>query len=169
MRKFFILMLSLIICFVAGCDQTVDVEAEKAAIRQVIEKAFKDYWDNDYEAWANSTVQGPNTHAYWASKGGYGEQLGWDVISAYHKKVIDERIERNADFSEVVHMFENFDYRIWKDAALVTFDYHWKRNKDNDPEYLPWKMFHVFEKTQDGWKYSSWANLGRNSWRDTEE
>ena len=169
MKKLCIFLMGLAICFNIGCSQKVDVEAEKAAIRQVIELAFKDYWDNDFEGWANTVVQGPNTHVYWANKGRYGELIGWDTISSYYKKQIEARIEQNSNPSPITHVFENFNYRIWSNAALVTFDYHWKRNKDKDPDYLPWKMFHVFEKTKDGWKYSSWANFGRNSWRETEE
>ena len=164
MRRIFISLL-VIGMFGATCaPETIDVEAEKAAIRQLIERRYNEYNNKDFDGWASTIVNGQNTHMYWATKSGYGERIGWDVIGSYFKKVMED----NPEPSPREHVFENFNYRIWKDTAFVTFDYYTEGNKEEDPDFIPTKNIYVFEKTEEGWKCSSWVNLRRNTWREIE-
>ena len=77
-------------------------------------------------------------------------------------------MEENPEPSTREHILENFTYRIWGNAAFVTFDYSTKADKEENPDYVPWKCINLFEKTNEGWKYASWVNINRNTLRKTD-
>ncbi|OVE78768.1 hypothetical protein BVY01_04490 [bacterium I07] len=165
MRKMIVFMLALMLTGTLVGQGTVDVEKEKAEIKEVLENSFKELYNKkSFEGWANTTVQDDNIVHAWAWKTKYGEDVGWDKISADVKKTIG----KDPEPSKTVHIFENYRFRIWRDAAFVSFDYSTKEEKEMDPDHVPYKCYHMFEKTKDGWKYVNWINIRRNSWRETE-
>ena len=153
---------------VIHCQKPVDMEAEKTAIKQVLENMTKEYDKKSFEGWANYIVHEPYALHAWANKNEHVENKGWDEISALWKKRFERRLEKDPKPSKSDFVFENFTFKIWRDAAWVTYDSYSKEVKEKNPDYIPWKTYCVFEKTKDGWKWVSWVNIPRNSWRESE-
>ncbi|OVE78660.1 hypothetical protein BVY01_04840 [bacterium I07] len=165
MRNMIVVMSVLLFAGFLVAQQAGNVEKEKVAIKKVIEAGFNEYWNNkNYEAWANVFVHDRDFHAIAVKKSGYEEDISWESVNEKFKK----RFEDTSQSRKFEYIFENFSFRIWKDAAFVSFDYYRKRNKEKDPDYIPIRAYGVFEKTKDGWKYISWMAVYKNSWRDTE-
>jgi hypothetical protein len=170
MRKFTVSLLILLL--VIGCQQAVekpiDVEAEKAAIKQLVKDIWKT-WDNkNYEGWVSYFVQGPNSLYGWVNPKGLKEHKGWSAIESLWKGRFETALKNDSETYFADNVFENFTFKIWKDAAWVTYDFYSKEDKVKDPDYLPWKTYWVLENAKDGWKILSWINVPRDWFRKKE-
>ncbi|OVE80084.1 hypothetical protein BVY01_00905 [bacterium I07] len=162
MRKMIVGLMVLML--VIGCQQAVqevDVEAEKAAIMKVMESSLA-AWDNrNWEAFSEHFVQKLYMRYAWASKNGAWENKNWESFETNWKK----GFETDPEPKKNVHLLENPRWKVWKNVALVTFNYSTQQDIDENPNYRPARWHIVFEKTVDGWKVVSSVYLNRNSWR----
>jgi hypothetical protein len=152
-----------------GCrksvEQPVDIEVERAAITELTQKLFVEFWNyKSYEGWAKTFVHKPYSFLAWANKTEYVEQIGWEEIGKYWKKWLEE----NPEPAQIEHLFENYRIKIWRNVAIVSFDYLRKRDKKDNPDFEPWGMHGVLEKTGEVWKFISLIQIGRNSWSEIE-
>jgi hypothetical protein len=117
MKKYLISL--IVLGFLAGtsCQEKIDIEKEKEAIKAVIEGEIKASFDGDYETWTTFFVHEPYTFWLQASQGGYSSWKGWEEISSNVKDFI-----KPDRAGSVIHE-GNYDYtiRVYKEAALVTF------------------------------------------------
>ncbi len=155
-----VILLSLFI--IISCQQKIDIETEKEAIKKVIENETKLFYDGNYEEFANTWVHEP--YALWTSVGNnyHNEFIGWDSIGVNLKRFMDARNEPFTD--EVIR--KNFSYRIYGNGAWVTFEQHYKSSMDKNPEHLPGRALRVLEKTDSGWKMVFMGGIDRNSYKE---
>ncbi|OVE80082.1 hypothetical protein BVY01_00895 [bacterium I07] len=166
MRKLIVGLMVLML--VIGCQQTgekpVDVEAEKAAIKELIVTAWTEANNNkNFENWANTVLHDNKVLSVNVGKTGQGEDAGWDKIGPDWKKYMDD----NPEPATGTYVFEKFTFRIWREAAFAAFDWYRKEDKEKDPDRIPFRSYCVFEKTIVGWKFATWIGINRNSYRET--
>ncbi len=82
----FLTLVLLSLLFIFSCEQKIDIETEKEAIKKVIEDETKFFWDNNYEEYTKTWVHEP--YALFTSAGNsfHFELFGWDSIG------IDEKV-----------------------------------------------------------------------------
>ena len=117
MKKIIFPMFVLMLIAGSSCQEKIDIEKEKEAIKAVIEGEIKASFDGDYETWTTFFVHEPYTFWLQASQERYSNWKGWEEISSTAKDFI-----KPDRAGSVIHE-GNYDYtiRVYKEAALVTF------------------------------------------------
>jgi hypothetical protein len=164
MRKITLSLMVLILVFAGGCQKPVDLEAEKAAIKEVILAETKAAVEmRSFEAFAETWVQEP--YSLWISAGqnGYYEFAGWDSMYTAFKNWMEESPEPGKP-----RIKENFTFRIWGKGAWVFFEEYPEGKKAEDPAFIPSRQFRVLEKTGSGWKILFVGVVNKNSYRESD-
>ena len=164
MRSIINFLMALILVGVLGCEKPIDIEAEKSAIIKVLDAESSAFFARDIDSWEKTWVQEPYTLKISSGKNNYFELLGWNSIQPAFK----EGFEKSPEPMEVDLAKENFTFHIWKDVAWVIYEQHRKNMKEDDPDYVPYRVAHVLEKTNDGWKIVYMGTVYRNSYRESE-
>jgi len=166
MRKIAVSLIILILVMVWGCEKPIDIEAEKAAIKDVILAETKASVElKSFEEIAKTWGHKPYSRRVAASNDGYSDYLGWDTISAGFKRWVNENPEPGEP-----KLKENFIFRVWDKGAWVMSEEYTESEKAEDPSYIPRLTFHVLEKTEEGWKIIFLGQILRDSYpnADTE-
>ena len=104
-----------------NADQSnrVDYQKEEEAIKAVIIAESRAFWSKDYNAWADTWAHEDFVRVMgWWKDGGVTVHEGWDEVSAPIKAMIEKYPEPN----EQKEVNRNYNIRISKDMAWVTFD-----------------------------------------------
>ena len=120
MKKYVLTLFALILLAGTSCQEQIDIEKEKEAIKAVIEGEIKASFDYDYESWTNFFVQ--ESYLFWlqAFPKKYYYMKGWQDISSRVKEGFANAKEE--DWSKAI-LNESYDYtiRVYRGAALATF------------------------------------------------
>lgn len=107
----------------ASAAEATALEAEKAAILEVIERQAATFWAKDFQAWANTWVQAPYTRRLgWSETGGVVSVEGWEAIAARMKQNMAENPMPNLTPAKLAR--EHLNFQIHGDVAWVTFEQH---------------------------------------------
>jgi len=99
------------------------LEAEKAAILEVIERQAATFWAKDFEGWAQTWVHTPYIRRVgWSETGGVVSVEGWEAIGGRMKKNMTDNPTPNLTPAKLAR--EHLNFRIYGDVAWVTFDQH---------------------------------------------
>ncbi|OVE79410.1 hypothetical protein BVY01_02620 [bacterium I07] len=164
MRKMIIFLLVLMFAGVLVAQGTVDVEKEKAAIKEVLEKSRNALWGKKYDEYINCWKHESYSILTTVTKNSFWELEGWDSISVNLK----EHMENNPDPQKPVAFRKNYVIKIWKNTAWAYFEDFVMKAAEKDSSYVPWRTYTVFEKTIEGWKIVSWITMDRYTWRKAE-
>jgi hypothetical protein len=111
-----LLVLSLIA--ISSCQEQIDIEKEKEAIKAVIEnQSLADYARN-YEENINSFIQDESLTVLTAGKSGYFYMRGWDEIEL----AVKERYEASPDPTGVKLEFDNYKIKVYHESAWAVYD-----------------------------------------------
>jgi hypothetical protein len=99
------------------------LEAEEAAILEVIERQAATFWAKDFQGWADTWVHAPHVRRLgWSEAGGVVSVEGWNAIGARMKKSMADNPTPNLTLAKLVR--EHLNFRIYGDVAWVTFEQH---------------------------------------------
>jgi SnoaL-like domain len=99
------------------------LDAEKAAILEVIDRQSAAFWAKDFQRWADTWVHAPYVRRLgWADPGGVVSVEGWEAIGARMQKGMAENPTPNPTPAKLVR--EHLNFRIYGDVAWVTFEQH---------------------------------------------
>ena len=117
MKKYLFPLVVLATLFIISCEEKIDIEKEKEAIKAVIEGEINASFDGDYETWLTFFAHEPYTFWLQASKGGYSSWKGWEEINLNAKQFV--KPDRKGS---IIHE-GNSDYTIsvYKESALAIF------------------------------------------------
>ena len=109
----------ILMVFLAGtsCQEKIDIEMEKEAIKAVIEDEAKAFIERDYDRLASKYVQDETNIRMGASKTGYGYRIGWEEIDSTFKKYF----ENNPDPDTRKPQLINYKIKVYKESAWATF------------------------------------------------
>jgi hypothetical protein len=163
MYKKFVITACLFTCLIFqwSCQETIDVESEKQAIKAVLESETQEYLNQDFDNFAANWVQEPYVLWLYAGKDNLIEKSSWDSVGAFFKNMFDTSPPPAQ--SEVIR--SNFIFRIYGNVAWVTYDETIKRNGGNgETNSKPFKELRLLEKGRDGWKIVFVGNFNRDSY-----
>jgi hypothetical protein len=135
---------------------------ESAAIMRVIARESEEFWNKDYDAWAQCWLHAPYVRVVgWWARGGVTVIEGFDVLGNRMKENMRTNPEPNPTASQVRR--ENINLRIAQDMAWVTFDQHGQDTGEPDMD-MPGvsRETRILEKHNGEWKivYAGWLLEG---------
>lgn len=145
MKKQLLLITTVILFAGMSCEQSIDVEKEKAAIIAVIEEETNAFYARDLDRMnAVYPADGDATHLN-ATRGGYGYTTDWDGGASF-----TEFFEANPEPSQNNEVKKNYRIRVYKDAAWASYD---NESYNEDGELLVASKHDQFLEKQGGqWK-----------------
>ena len=140
----FSILALLLIAGNANCQETIDIEKEKAAIIAVIEEETDAFLDRDFNRLASKYVQ-DETNIRVLAGNGYWMSVGWDEIGSYFKKSITNSPEPR----KYKLVKSNYKIKVYDDSAWAVFD----QVKDKDGEVSERCLnVRILEKVNGEWK-----------------
>lgn len=117
MKKYLWILFALILMAGTSCQERIDIEKEKEAIKAVILEESNAFNDRDFNRLAATYIQDETNIRMGASKSGYGYRVGWEDIGS----AIKEYIEQNPD--QVTRKVQLTDYKIkvYNGSAWIVF------------------------------------------------
>lgn len=146
MKNFLIGILFISILFAFGCQKTqepVDIEAEKAQIKEVLDIYVKSVEEEDMELYAQNVAHDPEMVNY----GGFGDPIiGWDAL----KKVMEGQ---NEALSETKITVSDLKIHLSEDGKFGWATCLWdlKAIMGENPIELPVRCTWILEKKENRW------------------
>ncbi len=166
MRNFAPLFLLLVLAL-AGCEQPVDYEKERAAIIEVINHETDSYLARDFEAVFNTHVQDSMNMRLTAGADNYIFLQGWEEVSR-HLSGDDTEDDLNPELHITVEK-SNFRMKIYPNSAFVVCDQKWTSRYDDDLTEINSIQVRFMEKIEGEWKISFVSFIGTSGYDDIEE
>ena len=118
MKKIIFSVLALSLIVGSSCQEKIDIEKEKEAIKAVIEEELAAYVDRDFSRVEATWVHESTSRDYFMTSTGIFKRIGWSVIAKADKEHIededywDDRENYNGEHS-------NFDIVVYGNTALA--------------------------------------------------
>ena len=145
MKKLFITLVGLLAIMPMGCQQKVDVEAEKSAIKGVLDSYILSIEKEDIVLYGNIFAHDPDMVNF--GTGAKERIVGWDVL----RKVIEDQ---NAALSETKITQSDVTINVQPDGrfAWATSLWDFKSTMGAQVMQLPVRCSWILEKQDKGWK-----------------
>ena len=102
----------------ASCQEKIDIEKEKEAIKAVIEEESNSFIAKDFDRFAATYVQDETNIRLSADKSGYGYYVGWEEIGSGFK----EFFENNPEPGTGKFVKTNYKIKVYKESAWAVHD-----------------------------------------------
>jgi len=163
MKKNVLPLLAFILLAGISCQETVDIEKEKEAIKTVIKEETAAFCARDFDRMAATYVQDETNTRMGASKSGYAYYSGWEEIGSGFK----EFFENNPDTCAGKYEKSNFVIKVYNKSA-------WSINDETvyDSEgQVTWtnKSLKILEKVDGEWKIVHMSIINTSSYEEEPE
>jgi hypothetical protein len=160
MKKYGLTLFALVLLAGTSCQEKIDIEKEKAAIKAVIEEETNAYLDNDFDRLAATWVQDETNIWLYVGKSGYIYGVGWEEIDSIFKEFF-EGVSEPIENKEVK---TNYKIKVYQESALAVFD---NETYNSEGELIN-KSIHVefLEKVNGEWKIVYLSNINTSSYED---
>ena len=162
MKKYVLTLFALILLAGTSCQEKIDIEKEKEAIKAVIEEETDAYYDSDFDRLAATYVKDETNIRLGASKSGYIYGVGWEEIGSLLKELIESQGP-----IELKEVKTNYKIKVYKESAWAVFD----NELYNSEGELTGKSIHVefLEKVNGEWKIVYLSMVNTSSYEDEED
>ncbi len=160
MKKYVLTLLALILLAGTSCQENIDIEKEKEAIKAVIEEETNAYFDRDFDRFAATYVQNETNIRLDAGKGGYFHIVGWEEMDSIFK----EGFEKYPDPIKHYQVKTNYKIKVYKESAFAVFD----NELHNSEGELTKTNIHVefLEKVNGEWKIVYLSEIHTSSYEE---
>ena len=118
MKKCHFLLITMVVFVATSCQEIIDIEKEKEAIKGVIEEESKAFIARDFDRLAATYVQDETNIRLGASKTSYGYRVGWKEIGStfkeFFKNIPDSRPRKL--------LLTNYKIKVYKESAWAIFN-----------------------------------------------
>ena len=171
MKKIIFSILALSLIAGSSCQEKIDIEKEKEAIKAVIEQTSAAYHEADYDQIINNWIHEPYVLASNASKDDQWHFRGWQKIDEAVKKYASnlDSIQQAGNWEYV--SFENYDYtiRVYQQCAWASFYSKFiftMQDANYDKEILEVRFL---ERHEGEWKIIYSSTVDHDSYEQAEE
>jgi len=162
MKKNFIALFTFIFFAGISCQEKIDIEKEKEAVKAVIENETNSHYARDFDQQMKSLLQDESLAGMGANKSGYSYVEGWENISSRYKK----NHENSPDPSKDKFEFKNYKIKVHKESALAVYD---QLRYDSEGELLISTLqVRFLEKVKGEWKISFMSLINTSSYLNAE-
>lgn len=169
MKNIGLIFFTAIVVFFTACQETVDPEAEKQAIIDVINAETDAYLDYDFEKVISFYVQDSLNIRLSAGADNHVYLEGWDQIEEFFRNDI---IEGNMDALPNTHIHvEKNDYKIklLEESAFVTCTETWTYTTDDNVIEINSRQVRFMQKIDGEWKIAFLSFIGTSGYEQEEE
>lgn len=149
-------LVTLIFLIGISCEDKIDIEKEKEAIKVVFEADKASYFNQDYVGMGECWVKDSSSIKLWTSAKGLTKIVGWENINASQKK---ETENNSWDRKQVKATFLNYQIDIMDESAWVVCETLWEGIWGSDTINLKQNRIVVLKKVDGKWKYALHAIL----------
>lgn len=166
--KYPLLILSALIAVLStGCEKSIDLEKEKAAIIEVINKETETYLARDFDGMFNTHVQDSLNMRLTAGADNYVFAEGWEDVSK-HMTGDETEDDLGPDLHIAVEK-TNYRMKIYPSSAFVVCDQKWTSNYGEDVTEINSIQVRFLEKIEGEWKISFVSFIGTSGYEEMEE
>ncbi len=158
MKKYLWTLFALIILAGTSCQEKIDIEKEKEAIKAVIEKETNAYFARDIDQQFEAFLQDETTVGVAVGKDGLAD--GWEEFSAFYKGMY----ENSPEPTNLQVKNKNYIIKVYKDCAWAVYDEY--SVDENDSISSGPRCIRFMEKVDGEWKIVLLSVLSRE---DTDE
>jgi len=162
MKKIILSFLPLLLLAGTSCQETVDFEKEKEAIKAVIENETKYHFERNWKEQSKSFLQDESLIVLMSGKNYWNFGVGWEDISKVYKEIH----ERNPDPTNVKFQFSNFKIKVYEGTAWAVSDEVVHYDEDGPPtKYI---SVGFLEKVDGEWKLAYLSHVNTSSYEEEE-
>jgi hypothetical protein len=167
MRYSAIALAALLAGLFSGCEKAIDLEKEKAAIIEVINRETTAYLERDFEAMFATHVHDSLNMRLTAGVDNYVFVEGWENVSKHMTGDQTEDI-LGPDLHIKVEK-SNYRMKVYPSTAFVVCDQKWTSTYGEEVTEINSIQVRFMEKIEGEWKISFVSFIGTSGYRDMEE
>ena len=151
-----LLLLTAVIFFsLSSCEEKIDIEKEKEAIKAVFEQEKEGFFNQNTATMAETWIQEPSSVKIYMNDNGPLKFTGWDAIKKHDEANV---ADTTWDSNKVTLTFKDFEIQLLDDdAAWVMCETHWGGVENNVPMEFTQTRINVLRKDQGKWKFTLMA------------
>ena len=146
----FIFLTIISLFYFSSCEEKVNVEKEKEAIKNVFEQEKAAFFNQDYVKMGGYYLNDPSTVKMFIGENGIGRYDGWDKINIQNQK---ETSDTTWDRKKIQTNFLNYQINVEDETAWVLCDTHWEGIFRSDTVIIDQFRISVMKKVDDQWKF----------------
>ena len=167
MRCSILVLTAFLAVIFSGCEQAFDVDKEKAAIIEVINKETDAYLERDFEAMYATHVHDSLNMRLTAGADNYVFAEGWENVSK-HMSGDETEDDLGPDLHITVEK-SNYRMRVYPTSAFVVCDQKWTSTYGEDVTEINSIQVRFLEKIEGEWKISFVSFIGTSGYEELEE
>lgn len=118
MKKYTLVLLTLVFVSGAFCQENIDIEKEKEAIKAVIKAETQAYYDKDFDSYVATHKHDKSHIDIRASRTQYSYDVGWEKTHSDMKEIF----KNNPEPIKNNEVKKNFQIQVYQDCAWAVFD-----------------------------------------------
>lgn len=165
-----LLFITLSILILNSCQTPVDIEAEKAAIIQVINEETQAYLDYDYEKVISYFVHDSLNFRLSSGADDHVFMEGWNAVDSFFKADMAQG-EEGGGLTDTRVTVTKDDYRIkvYENTAYVICTETWTYTTDANDLEIESRQVRFMEKIDGEWKIAFLSFIGTSGYEEEEE
>ena len=155
MKNRMLLLTAVIFIALSSCEEKIDIEKEKEAIKAVFEQEKDGFFAQDLDVMAETWIQEPSSVKMFMSAEGQTKFEGWDAIN---KNSREEVADTTWDRKLFTVTFKDYQINLLDDeSAWVMCNALWDGTYQGAPMKMVQTRIQVLEKTDGKWKFALMA------------
>jgi len=165
MKKIIPFLLGFFLISIMGCQEKIDIKAEKEAIKAVITEETSAFLAQDLVSLLKTLTMDENSVYIRVDSKEYREMIGWDKIYPYYKK---SATSDWSDYSDYKVSKTNWFIEVFNEAALAIFDQTMSFKLNGEPMKTHSKEIRVLKKIKGDWKVQMVEWIDMSSFEEGE-
>lgn len=164
-----LLFIALSILIMSSCQTPIDVEAEKAAIIQVINDETQAYLDYDYDKVISYFVQDSLNFRLSSGVDNHVFMEGWDQVDSFFKNDLAQGNEESLTDTHVTVSKDDYRIKVYNNTAYVICTETWSYSTDDTELEIESRQVRFMEKVDGEWKIAFLSFIGTSGYEEEEE
>ena len=167
MKTDYILPLLILTISLTACQETVDPEEEKQAIKDVINGETQAYIDYDFEKVASYYIHDSLNFRLTTGADDHVFLEGWKEVSAFLQEQLEEGIAPE-ETSHIEARKEDFRIKLFENTAYVVCTEYWTYHTPGEPLEIKSRQVRFMEKVEGEWKIAFLSFVGISGYEEEE-
>ncbi len=164
-----IIFIALSILIMSSCQTSVDIEAEKAAIINVINEETQAYLDYDYEKVISYFVQDSLNFRLSSGADDHVFMEGWHEVDSFFKSDLGQGDPDALADTHVKVTKDDYRIKVYDNTAYVICTETWTYSSDVSNLEIESRQVRFMEKLDGEWKIAFLSFIGTSGYEEEEE
>ena len=135
MKKSIAFIIVIIAVVTTSCEEKIDIEKEKEAIKTAIENDLNAFLSRDFTAQSKFYIQDESVMLLTSGEDGYGAGHGWKEVSEGFIRFYEAMPNPSTQICKLT----NYKINVYKESAWASYDENWYESEN---EFI-WKNTNV--------------------------